>query len=548
MNNDLETKSPDEDTPCLTETVPITKSHYDERAEVICDDCTKQMNDDLEANELQEDIPCIQEKVPALIVHDKNPRISFEEYIRQIIAASISFCIVIQVGANMAYSAILVPQLAESDSSFNITRSEASWIASIVAIALPLGSLLFGPVIDAIGRKWFCILITIPYTIGWCLQIYATDLWYIYIARIIAGFSGGLSTAAIVYVSEISHPSLRQALLSLNSVFVSLGVLLTYLFGTLIRWKLTAILMSAIAIVTAAGMLFLPESPYWCLIFKDDYKGAQKSFRWLYKNKEMFDSQYQHLLMIKTKKRNQQMKEKTRFQKLMSEIKLYTEKAVYKPTIILVFIFLAQQITGSYVIIFYATDIFRKLDGQNPNQGMSEFASLVLLGIIRFAVAVVAAIISKSIGRRTILISSGVGMAFCSFFAGVYIYFTQLPNEQIAAMNITTSDKTYNIAFIFVLAYVAFGSLGFQLVPWTLIGELLPVKVRAVLGGVLVSIAYVLMFLFVKIFPFILDSIDIHCIFYVVSILNFLSVVFVYFFLPETLGRDFDEIERYFEN
>lgn len=262
---------------------------------------------------------------------------------------------------------------------------------------------------------------------------------------------------------------------------------------------------------------------------------------------QVFDSQYHHLILVKRKLRNSSNGSTSRFQKLKGEVELFSRKTVYKPTIILLLIFLAQQITGGYVIIFYATDIFRKLDGQNENQGLSEMASLVLLGVIRFIASVFAVVVSKNFGRRTILMISGVGMAFCSFVAGVYIYFTVLSNEQIEAMNLATSDKTYNIAFLFVLGYVAFGSLGFLVIPWTLIGELLPVKVRGVIGGTLVSIAYLMMFLFVKVFPDILDAIDIHSIFCVVSVLNLISVMFIYFFLPETLGRNFSEIESYFE-
>ncbi|KAK9884195.1 hypothetical protein WA026_005149 [Henosepilachna vigintioctopunctata] len=495
----------------------------------------------------QDFIRVIEENFPITQpIDERGPTISLKNCRRQILASCVAFCIVIQVGANMSYSAILLPQLSD-ENQFNITRSQASWIASLVAIALPIGSLIFGLLMDALGRRLFTVFTAMLYVISWLFQIFATKLWHIYLARVVAGFTGGLATVAIVYVSEVSHPTFRQAFLSLNSVFVSFGILLCYFFGTLIKWKSTAILMCIAAGLNGVAMLFMPESPFWYIIFKDDYEGAQKSFRWIYQDTEIYRSQYQHLLLIKAKKRNHTKLKSSVWDNIRSSISIYTEKAVYKPTIILLFIFIAQQITGGYVIIFYATDIFRKLDVRNPNQGMSEFAALVLLGVIRFVSSLVSVLISKHLGRRTIMIISGVGMTFCSFCAGLYIYFTSLPNEEISALNITTSDRTYNIAFIFLIGYVAFGSLGFLVIPWTLIGELLPVKVRGVLGGALVSFAYIMMFLSLKVFPSILDTVDIHCIFYAVSILNFISVMFVFFFLPETLGKNFSEIEKYFE-
>lgn len=66
------------------------------------------------------------------------------------------------------------------------------------------------------------------------------------------------------------------------------------------------------------------------------------------------------------------------------------------------------------------------------------------------------------------------------------------------------------------------------------------------LGGLVISIAYVLMFCVVKMFPFVMDNLGIEKVFYLFAVNSLMGVVFTYFFLPETLGKSFKEIEIFF--
>lgn len=66
------------------------------------------------------------------------------------------------------------------------------------------------------------------------------------------------------------------------------------------------------------------------------------------------------------------------------------------------------------------------------------------------------------------------------------------------------------------------------------------------LGGLVISIAYVLMFCVVKMFPFVMDNLGIEKVFYLFAVNSLMGVVFTYFFLPETLGKSFQEIEMFF--
>lgn len=437
---------------------------------------------------------------------------------------------------------------------------------------------------DKFGRKKMCMLTTLPFIASWLLLANATNVWHIYFARIISGFTGGIfkikpnfsafylivfflgwTTVALVYVSEITHPNFRAMLLSMNSVFVSFGILLTcclgcfilfsYLFvfnfnffvGLWFEWKILSLIFCLLVVLTLISLWFIPESPHWLVTFRNENQSAAKSLRWLYTNNQLFESQHQKLIETKSRTTTtaETIDEKSPLLKMRTYFNIYKETIVYKPLILLLFLFLFQQLSGAYAIIFYAVDLFREIGG-NFKEGMNEYVALVLLGMIRFVMAIISAVISKRVGRRPLLFVSGLGMCLSSLIAGIYMYLTVIPPDTFKTMNITKGQEDDNIPLYCMLGYVCFSSLGYLVIPWTLIGDLLPVKVRGKLGGVLVSVAYIFMFGVVKVFPTLLNFLKIQCLFFIFAVINLCGVCFVFFFLPETLGKSFSEIEQYF--
>ena len=130
------------------------------------------------------------------------------------------------------------------------------------------------------------------------------------------------------------------------------------------------------------------------------------------------------------------------------------------------------------------------------------------------------------------------------------LFFHQKSNvtDIVDLSRVTVKDNYYEIGLLLcILGYVCFSALGVIIIPWTLISELFPIEVKGKLGGLMVTTAYLQMFMVVKLFPYAIDWFNMPGILLIFSMNSFLCVVFVYYFLPETFGKNLSEIESFFK-
>ena len=136
--------------------------------------------------------------------------------------------------------------------------------ASLASAATPVGCVLSGWLMDAIGRRRTLLLTQLPLLAGWALLVAAQSLPMMYVGRMLVGLGSGMVGApARVYTAEVTQPHLRGTLAALASVGVSLGVLFEYVVGSAVGWRWLAALSASVPLMALLLTAPCPETPAW---------------------------------------------------------------------------------------------------------------------------------------------------------------------------------------------------------------------------------------------------------------------------------------------
>lgn len=129
---------------------------------------------------------------------------------------------------------------------------------------------------DRFGRRKVLIFTEFPLILGWLLISFASDVYMIYMGRLLVGLVAGMVGApARVYTAEVTQPHLRGTLCGLASVGISIGVLLQYTFGAFVSWRALSGLSAIIPMISIILMCLMPESPNFLITRQKDEKAAK---------------------------------------------------------------------------------------------------------------------------------------------------------------------------------------------------------------------------------------------------------------------------------
>uniref|UniRef100_A0A1Y1L2V4 Major facilitator superfamily (MFS) profile domain-containing protein n=1 Tax=Photinus pyralis TaxID=7054 RepID=A0A1Y1L2V4_PHOPY len=431
---------------------------------------------------------------------------------------------------SLGFSAVALPYLLDASNPHRLTEDEASWFASIASVAAPLGCFLSGPISDRFGRKPAIQSVNVFCLLGWTaitFAYYSPGHQYrlLLVGRFFTGLSTGLSSMpATVYMAEISTAKLRGMLITWNALCFSLGVVVIYILGWTMtsNWGMIAALSGAFPCANVVMvMIYMVESPSW-LITKNRHEDAKASLLRLFNSKS-------HPLEIREE--IETLTCDTRRTKADHQLRYFTEPAIYRPFILMSAFFVFQQVSGTFVIVFYAIDIVNE-----AQISIDPYLAIVIIAATRSVASVIVSVASRRLGRRPLSITSGVGMTLCMVMLSAYV----------ACVQRKIIDHHDWLPLTLLMAYFFTATLGFLTIPFAMSAEVFPSTIRGLATGMVSSMGYICCFVMVKIYPDMLSVMGIYPLFIFYAAMSAIGTIFVMLCLPETKGRTLSEIESYF--
>jgi len=201
-----------------------------------------------------------------------------------------------------------------------------------------------------------------------------------------------------------------------------------------------------------------------------------------------------------------------------------------KPLFISLGLMFFQQLSGVNAVIFYTESIFEK-----SQSSISANLSSIFVGIANFVATIGSNIVIDKVGRKVLLNISASLMALSLLVSGGF-YLAQHKEHDI-------SEYGWVPLVTFIIYVIAF-SIGYGPIPWLMMGEIFPAKIRGSAASVATAFNWSCSFVVTKIFQDLMKNFGAHGTFWCFGAICAVSIVFVLMFVPETKSHSLEHIEE----
>ncbi|KAI1424944.1 sugar transporter [Xylaria sp. FL1777] len=442
-------------------------------------------------------------------------------------------------------------------------QTKKGWLTAILELGAWIGTLMSGFIAETISRKYSVLVAVSVFVLGVIVQATAQTTGHngILAGRFVTGMGvGSLAAIVPIYNSEIAPPEVRGALVALQQLAITFGILISfwidygtnYIGGTTLGKQLDAAWLVPItlqlfpAAILFFGMLFMPFSPRW-LVHHDRETEAREvlaNLRGLTTDHDLVELEF---LEIKAQSQFEKrtvaehfphLREPTAWNtfklQFVSIKSLFQTKAMFKRVVVATVTMFFQQWTGINAVLYYAPSIFQSL-GLNDNT--TSLLATGVVGILLFVSTIPAVLYIDRVGRKPVLTVGAIGMATCHIIIAVII----AKDADRWASQTAAGWAAVVFVWIFVINF------GYSWGPsaWIIVAELFPLSSRPYGVALGASSNWANNFIVGQVTPELLNKVG-YGTYILFGLLTFLGAGFIWFFVPETKRLTLEEMDVIF--
>ncbi|KAI8423866.1 hypothetical protein MSG28_012867 [Choristoneura fumiferana] len=380
-----------------------------------------------------------------------------------------------------------------------------------------------------LGRRTILLVAALPYTLTWLATALSTSVDMISATS----FCGGMLVCCITMITQIAVPDIRGCLSSVLKILSQIGILISYSLGAYLDWQQLALVVAAAPVLLFFALLFIPETPS-SLLLRGKEEEASDALQWLRGPDADIG---QELATIRTNiLASKRCHDSGRLKALLS-------KRLTRPVLITCGLMFFQRFTGAHVFNFYAVPMFKKtFRMMNPHGGA------IATSVVQLLASCLSGMLIDNVGRLPLLLISGVMMSIALAGFGSYAYYEEVIRNSTEFTHEISGSYDW-IPLLCVLTFTIAFSLGISPISSLLIGELFPLEYRSTGSALATSFSHLCGFINVKTAADFQEHIGLYGLFWLYAGISVLCLLFVIFFVPETKGREIDEMDpKYVES
>lgn len=394
-------------------------------------------------------------------------------------------------------------------------------VVSAVPIGALMGALLSGYFAKVLGRRRSIRMTALLFLVGTLGAAMAPSIQFVLLGRFIMGVAIGISAMVVpMYLGEVSPAKKRGTIIFLFQLAITLGLLTAFAVNlcfaqwitekeTTWRWMFAVGVLPAVLLYVGMGRM--PLSPRW-LMLRGKKAQAQTVMESL-------------IGRNCASKAMEEMEESMRHEG--GSHWGYLFKKPILPLVIVSFgLFVFQQLSGINAIMYYGPKVF-------ANAGFGEkakFLAQFLMGMTNVLATILGVWIVDKLGRRTLLFIGFTGMVLCL---------------SVIAFCLNAGGSYAYLALGSTLLYVLFFAISLGGVPYIMMSEVFPLKVRS--SGMAIASCANWSFNILVSFTFgILVNLmgGMSQVFILYAFCTIVGFLFAWKFVPETRGKHLEELEH----